>query len=101
MTVAKVAEGLRVLDPTSEPEPEKAAMVSRLDTLDGKVLGVLDNSKPNADKVLDLVAKILENKCNLAGIIRKRKPTPSRGVPQEILEELVNNSDFVITGVGD
>lgn len=101
MTVTKIAEGLRVLDPTSEPEAVKAAMTSRLDTLDGKVVGLLDNAKPNSDKVLDMVAEILAKKYKLAGIIRRRKPAPSRGVPPETLEELVKESDFVITGVGD
>ena len=47
------------------------------------------------------IPEILVKKYKLAGIIRRRKPAPSRGVPSETLEELVKESDFVITGVGD
>ena len=40
--------GLEVLDPTQEAIPQHAVLAPRPDTLDGKVLGLLSNSKRNA-----------------------------------------------------
>lgn len=92
---------LLVLDPTTEPEKVEASMAPRLPGLDGKVLGLLDNSKPNSDRILDMVAGILGSRYKLAGVVKRRKPGPGRGAPKEMLDELASESNFVIAGVGD
>ena len=66
-----------------------------------KVLGILDNAKPNADRRLDMVAELIAKKYERAGVVKRRKPGASRGAPQEILDELARECDFVIVGVGD
>ena len=101
MTVEKPITKLLVLDPTVVPEAAEASMAPRLDTLDGKVLGLLDNRKFNSNKVLDLVAEQLAEKYKLAGVMRRRKPNASKGVPDEMLNELVEGCQAVIVGVGD
>ncbi len=92
---------LWVLDPTSDPEPVEASMAFRPDTLDSKVLGILDNAKPNADKILDMVGEIVAKRYNLAGVVRRRKPDPSKRAPQEMLDEMAEECHFAIVGVGD
>ena len=101
MAVDTLVEGLWVLDPTIDPEPVEASMAPRPDTLDGKVVGFLDNTKPNADKILSMVEELMAKRYNLAGVIRKRKPAASKGAPQEMLDEMAKKCHFVIVGVGD
>jgi hypothetical protein len=101
MAVDKLAKKLVVLDPTAEPEAVEASIAPRLPSLDGKVLGILDNAKPNSDRILDMVAKLLGNKYKLAAIVKRRKHSPSRGVPTELIDELSKECHFVVTGVGD
>lgn len=49
---------IRVVDPTADKIGSAAtSLAPRLDTLDGKVLGLLSNSKPNAEVALKAVAE--------------------------------------------
>ena len=101
MAVETLVKGLLVLDPTTQPEPAEATMAPRLDTLEGKVVGLLDNSKPNSDRILDLIGELLAKRYNLAGVVRRRKPNAGKGVPQEMANEMAEECDFAIVGVGD
>ena len=101
MAEEALVEGLLILDPTTGPEPMQVAMAVRPDTLDGKVVGFLDNGKDNADKLLDLVAEIVAKRHKLAGAVRRRKPNGSKGAPPEMLDEMAEECDVAIVGVGD
>ncbi len=101
MAVKALVKELWILDPTTQPETVPARMAIRPDTLDGKVAGLLDNSKPNANKILDLVVKLVAKKYDLAGVVRRRKLTASKGAPQELLDEMAEECHFAIVGVGD
>ena len=96
-----MVQELLVLDPTTEPETVEVIMAPRPDTLRGKVLGILDNSKPNAGKILEILAKTLTEMFSLSDVVIQRKLIPSRGAPDEILDEMARQCDFIITGVGD
>ena len=101
MAIETLVKELWVLDPTTRPEPAEATMAPRLDTLEGKMVGLLDNGKPNSDRILNLVGEMLAKRYNLAGVVRRRKSNASKGVPQEIVDEMAEECDFAITGVGD
>ena len=101
MVVETSVQELLVLDPTTSPEPVEVTTAPRPDTLDGKVMGLLDNGKLNAGRVLDLVGEIIARKYNLAGVVRKRKADASHGAPEAMLDELAEECQFAIVGVGD
>ena len=66
----------------------------------GKVrIGVLDNSKPNADVLLGRVAELLAAGAPGASIRRWTKPGSSR--PAAMLDEIAAASDVVLTGTAD
>jgi hypothetical protein len=94
-------KGLVVLDPTAEPIAGEVTLAPRPDSLDGKTIGLLDNSKLNSDRFLDLLVEELSESYSFAGIVRARKPTASRVVPDETLKEFAEKCDVVITAVGD
>src|SRR3546814_5854416 len=67
----------------------------------GKRLGLLDNSKTNAEKYLKMVGKILVDRYGVAEVKLFRKDALSKPAPAEVLDELVANCDFAVTGIGD
>ena len=69
--------------------------------LRGKVVGWLDNSKPNADKLAERFGELLKEKYGVANMITRRKLTAQQGAPKQYLDELASQADFVICGLGD
>jgi len=79
----------------------KVASLPQFTELRGKVLGLLDNSKPNMDKLAERFAEKLKEKYGVAKVISRRKLTAQQGAPKEYLDELAAQTDFVISGLGD
>lgn len=70
-------------------------------SLDGLRLGLLGNSKLNADHVLNAVGDLLRERYKIETITHRTKPSFSHPAPPEIVEEMSQNCDVVIAGVGD
>jgi hypothetical protein len=91
---------VRVLDPTSVAKIQKAILAKRVSTLEGKTIGLLDNSKANSDVFLARVQELLTDRFKISKFVKFRKETPARGVPKNIMAEL-DNCDAVINGIAD
>jgi hypothetical protein len=59
-----------LLDPTVEPFVPEARLAPRLDTLDGKRIGLWSNVKINAAELLDHVEAVLRERYAIAGTQR-------------------------------
>lgn len=92
---------LYVLDPTSGPDPMLVEMAPRVDTLDGKVIGLVDIGKHNSGNILDQIANSLSEKYKIAGLVKMRKDNPGRPSPSQTLDELAEQVQVAIVGVGD
>ena len=79
----------------------RVAAVPRFPDLRGKVVGLLDNSKPNADKLEERFEQLLKEKYGVAGVVKRRKLTAQQGAPKAYLDELASQADFIISGLGD
>ncbi|HEY2923031.1 MAG TPA: hypothetical protein VGK77_28975 [Candidatus Binatia bacterium] len=92
-----------VLSPEGKAETSAArvAGLPRFSDLRGKVVGVLDNSKPNADKLAERLATLLKEQYGVANVITRRKITAQQGAPKEYLDELASQADFILSGLGD
>jgi len=92
-----------VLSPEGKAQTTKAkiAALSRFTDLRGKVVGLLDNSKPNADKLEERFAALLKEKYGVARVITRRKLTAQQGAPKQYLDELASQADLVLSGLGD
>lgn len=88
-------------DPTAtrQDAPEQAGL--RLDSLAGKVVGFIDNAKPNFNHLVDDLADLLVANYGVQRIIKRRKHSASVPAPEEIVQELVDQCDVVIAGSGD
>ena len=72
-----------------------------LDNIAGKVVGFVDNAKPNFNNLVDDVADLLINKYGAAGVIKRCKGSPSLPAPDAMMQELYEQCDAAITGSGD
>lgn len=72
-----------------------------LDTLKGKVVGFIDNSKPNFNYLVDDLAQLLKTRYGVAAVVRHRKFSASIPVPEEAILDVTRECDLVITGSGD
>lgn len=70
--------------------------VTRLGSLDGVTLGLLCNSKPNAQLLLDTVAEEIGTRVSLAEVVRDSKVAPSNGAPEHVYANLAARCGAVI-----
>jgi hypothetical protein len=92
-----------ILSPEGKAQSSAARVASlpQFGDLRGKVVGLLDNSKPNADKLAERFAELLKEKYGVARVISRRKITAQQGAPKEYLDELAAQADIVLSGLGD
>jgi hypothetical protein len=74
---------------------------SPLMSLDGHVLGLLDNSKHGSDKFLRYIAEALKNKYALRDVVWAKKKDPTKFAPPDVLSGLASQADFVVAAIGD
>lgn len=97
----RLPDGRIVYDPRGTVTAEPRELAARLATLDGVRLGVLDNTKWNASKLLRQVVANLEADLTFAGVSHYAKSSFSRTAPAELLDRIAAESDAVITAIGD
>jgi hypothetical protein len=90
-----------ILDPTA-PTGSGARQVRRaLDSLRGKVVGFIDNAKPNFNYLVDDLAEVLLGVHGVKSIVKRRKRGASIPADESMVDELAAQCDVVITGSGD
>ena len=87
---------LKVLDPRLSPEGEAARLAAPLASLDGALVGLLDNAKIGTARFYDHLEALLR----VREVIRRRKPDSSRPAPADLLGEL-SAADAIVSGIGD
>ena len=96
----RLPDGRIVYDPRGTVTAAPRASASRLETLDGVRLGVLDNTKWNASKLLRRVlAELATGQAASANFYAK--PSFSRPAEAELLDRIAAENDAVITAIGD
>lgn len=91
----------QLMNPNGALKVTTAKVAPRLKNLKGVRLGLLDNGKTNADKFLTMVGEILVGKHGIGQVRMFRKDALSKPAPREVLDALVKDSDFGVTGIGD
>jgi hypothetical protein len=75
-------------------------MARRLESLEGALIGVLDNGKVNTDRIFQLVERSLREQYGVREVIWRRKHNFSQPAPGTLIAEL-SACDAIITGIGD
>ena len=92
---------LLLVDPTTQPTAADFTGAPRLADLSNKRIGLIDDSKPNAKEFLDEVAALLDRRFGVESVKYHRKPSASKPAAPSVVEEMANECDYVIVGVGD
>ena len=90
-----------LVDPSAPAWPQATAASRRLESLQGKVVGFIDNAKPNFDHLAVEIGMLLTERHGVARVVTHRKRSASLPVAAEALESLSAECDLVITGSGD
>ncbi|HXV82039.1 MAG TPA: hypothetical protein VEG60_19350 [Candidatus Binatia bacterium] len=91
---------LKMLDPRGSVSLKDRSLIPGLDTLEGKIIGIIDNGQANSTTMFQELAKLLKEKYRPAQVLFKTKPTHMQGAPKAIMEEFASRCDAVITGLG-
>ena len=90
-----------IVAPTAPCQNQPQQLRRSLAGLSGKVVGFIDNSKPNFNHLVDDLAELLVNRYGVSKVIKRRKRVQAIPAPEEVIEELSEQCDLVITGSGD
>ena len=93
--------GVKYLNPVQEADIAPARLAPRLKSINGMTLGLLSNGKINAEKLLIMIAEELAKTGGPIAVVEKSKSNAGRNCPPELIDELVETCDAVITGLGD
>lgn len=94
-----MAEPFIVLDPTLEVEAPRIERAPRPEQVHS--IGLLDNGKPNSGKLLRMVGEKLAARYPGVRIREYRKPGAYRPAPSALLDQVAEENDIVIAGIGD
>jgi len=92
---------IEVYKPTGTLAMESIRLSTRLDTLDGKVLGIVNNGKWNSKDLLVEIESILTKIFNVSEVLWWKKESYSSPSPQDLREEIAKKCDAVLTAIGD
>lgn len=90
-----------ILDPAGSTAIDRKALAPRPANLSGAVIGILDNSKPNARVLLEGVAGALRERFSARGVRTWRKPTSSSGAVPGVLDEIAATCAVALTASAD
>jgi hypothetical protein len=96
-----VSGTILVFDPTAPSQNEPRMLGHTVGSLQGRVVGFIDNSKPNFNDLVDDLANLLVARYGVRAVIKRDKRGPAMPAPPAVIDELVAQCDVVITGSGD
>ena len=88
-------------DPRGVVETEPLALAARAGGLDGLRLGVLDNTKWNANRLLRKTVAKLQQEFSFAAVNYYRKESFSKDPNPALIETIAADNDIALTAIGD
>jgi len=95
-----MANDLGFIDPTAGGTKAKIALAVRPMDLAGKVVGLLDNTKEQADVILETVADVLRERYGVARVVIRRKEHFSRPATAEMIDEMAKEVQVAAAALG-
>ena len=95
-----MTEALWFVDPTAGGNRTRIALAPRPIDLAGKVVGMIDNTKEQADVILATVAEELRARFGVKDVIIERKEAFSRPASQQQIDALAKRVQVAAAAVG-
>lgn len=93
-------DDLGFIDPTAGGSRARIALAPRPMDLAGKVVGLLDNTKEQADVILETVADALRERYGVAKVIIRRKEHFSKPATEALLNEMAKEVQVAAAALG-
>ena len=90
-----------IYDPRGVVETAPRTSAPRVRKLDGLRLGLLDNTKWNANRLLRGVRDCLGQKHRFGAVNYYRKDSFSSAAAPALLKEIASANDIIVTAIGD
>ncbi len=95
-----MANEMGFIDPTAGGTAEKIELAQRPVDLSGKVVGLLDNTKEQADIILETLGNALREQYDVAKVVSQRKEHYSKPATDEMIAEMAQEVDVAIAALG-
>ena len=92
---------LTILDPTVEATTQTIAFAPRPDSLAGKRIGLIENTKFNSDRLLLKIGEVLRAEYGAAETRLLHKHNSSVPAHEELIGDLTRTCDVMVAGIGD
>ncbi len=92
---------MHAYDPRGVVSADERAIAPRVGKLDGLRVGILDNTKWNANKLLRAVRDQLQDGQKLTAVNYYHKESFSRFAAPELIAQIRAENDLVFTAIGD
>ena len=92
---------IELLSPAGVVIGSAVPLAKRGPTLEGRVVGLLNNSKSGTRPFLDRVEELLQRERGVSRIIRYDKMAAALPAPDEMLDAAVRECDVVVNGIAD
>jgi hypothetical protein len=93
-------EPLPFIDPTAGAGKARIPLAARPADLAGKTVGLLDNTKEQADVILAALGEALQARYGVAKLVIRRKEHYSKPAADELIEEMAREIDVAVAAVG-
>jgi len=90
-----------VFDPRGRVDAERVELAPRAAALRGLRLGILDNTKWNANRLLRKTAALLEEQHGIGAISYYKKESFSKVADPVLIAAIAADNDIVLTAIGD
>lgn len=90
-----------VFDPRGRVDAQRILRAPRVAALDGLRLGILDNTKWNAGRLLRKTAALLGERHGFAAVNYYRKESFSKAADPALIAAIATDNDIVLTAIGD
>ena len=91
---------MEILDPTHETEPIGGEAPARLESMEGRTVGVVSNGKEGTKAFFAHMEDILRSEYGVADVVQRVKLNYSAPAEHELMQEAMG-WDAVLSGVGD
>ena len=92
---------IRVLSPVGEVRQERLTVPPLPEEWAGRIVGFLDNTKHNFDRLAEGLGALLQAHHGVRAIVHRRKANASTPASPELIAELAKECDVVFAGSAD
>ena len=89
-----------LVDPTTQPIIPGFVPAPRLDSLANKRLGLIDDAKDGAQVLLEEIADVLKERYGVASVKYHRKPSASKPIDPDALQDMTRDCDYIVVAIG-